>query len=156
MLKTKYYNKIILILILLIGIAIPVSAAEYTYDNLGRLTSVKYDNGQRINYAYDAGGNLLRVTQPDSTPPKVVSTEPISEASEVAVDKELKIFFNERVIQGVYFNDITITNNLNNTVIDYTYSLDNHVLTIDPVNNLDYGVTYTVNIPTGTLLYLLI
>ena len=35
--------------------------AIYTYDDLNRLTSVTYDNGQKVDYTYDAGGNLLSV-----------------------------------------------------------------------------------------------
>ena len=35
---------------------------KYTYDDLDRLTSVTYDNGQRIVYAYDAAGNRTSVT----------------------------------------------------------------------------------------------
>jgi YD repeat-containing protein len=34
----------------------------YTYDNLNRLISAKYDNGQEIKYTYDEAGNILSVT----------------------------------------------------------------------------------------------
>lgn len=34
-------------------------AAEYKYDSLNRLVEVTYDNGQKLNYTYDAAGNLL-------------------------------------------------------------------------------------------------
>lgn len=34
---------------------------ENTYDSLGRTTSVKYPDGETINYSYDAAGNLVQV-----------------------------------------------------------------------------------------------
>ncbi|MCP4994829.1 MAG: RHS repeat protein, partial [Gammaproteobacteria bacterium] len=38
------------------------SAITYTYDSLGRLTSVVYDNASTITYGYDAAGNILTKT----------------------------------------------------------------------------------------------
>lgn len=43
---------------------------------LGRLTSVTYSFGLKIVYDYDAWGNLRSVTPVDTTPLKVVSTDP--------------------------------------------------------------------------------
>jgi len=47
--------------------AAPVGAASvtYTYDALGRLTQVVYDDGKTITYAYDEAGNrvIQSVTQ---------------------------------------------------------------------------------------------
>ena len=41
----------------------PVAAATtYTYDSLGRLSTVTYDNGKEIVYTYDAAGNRTQVT----------------------------------------------------------------------------------------------
>ena len=37
------------------------ATATYTYDNLNRLTQVSYDNGNSIEYTYDAAGNITRV-----------------------------------------------------------------------------------------------
>jgi YD repeat-containing protein len=48
-------------LIFLMLIALPLNAAQYTYDDLGRLTSVTYSNGQTVSYTYDEGGNILTV-----------------------------------------------------------------------------------------------
>ncbi|MBV8798616.1 MAG: RHS repeat protein [Alphaproteobacteria bacterium] len=42
--------------------AAPLSAATtYTYDDLGRLSKVCYDNGKQIAYSYDAAGNRTQV-----------------------------------------------------------------------------------------------
>jgi YD repeat-containing protein len=32
---------------------------EYTYDDLNRLTRVRYADGQVVSYTYDAAGNIL-------------------------------------------------------------------------------------------------
>lgn len=40
----------------------------YTYDALGRLTSVTYDNGDVIYYVYDAAGNRTQVQRNGSPP----------------------------------------------------------------------------------------
>ncbi len=37
----------------------PALAAFYTYDQLGRLTSVRYENGVCVVYSYDATGNRI-------------------------------------------------------------------------------------------------
>lgn len=35
----------------------------FSYDALGRLTSVEYPDGSTVTYSYDAGGNLVGCTQ---------------------------------------------------------------------------------------------
>lgn len=37
-------------------------SATYTYDALGRVTTVTYDNGTAITYTYDSTGNLTNKT----------------------------------------------------------------------------------------------
>lgn len=55
-------------LILMAGFACQAFAISYTYDKLNRLTSVVYDNGQSIDYVYDAAGNMLSVTASATVP----------------------------------------------------------------------------------------
>jgi YD repeat-containing protein len=38
------------------------AATQYTYDQLGRIQSATYDNGQQVFYSYDAAGNRTSVT----------------------------------------------------------------------------------------------
>jgi YD repeat-containing protein len=50
----------VLITLLVIGTFEAFAAsggASYTYDTLGRLIQVTYDNGTTITYTYDAAGN---------------------------------------------------------------------------------------------------
>ena len=61
--KTGRAAGLLALALLLAPAAAPVLAAVigYEYDNLDRLTSATYDDGQRINYRYDAAGNILLV-----------------------------------------------------------------------------------------------
>ncbi|MEE9345148.1 MAG: endo alpha-1,4 polygalactosaminidase [Methylococcales bacterium] len=43
-------------------------AISYSYDNLGRLTNVTYDNGTKIDYRYDPAGNLLSLNSSGTVP----------------------------------------------------------------------------------------
>jgi YD repeat-containing protein len=56
-------STIVLAVALLTMIAAPAHASgiTYTYDALGRVITLTYDNGTQITYAYDAAGN--RTTQ---------------------------------------------------------------------------------------------
>lgn len=51
----------LLILVSLLSFSPIAEAAEYTYDDLGRLTQVSYSDGSTIAYTYDAAGNILSV-----------------------------------------------------------------------------------------------
>jgi YD repeat-containing protein len=53
-----------------LGLAsLPAFAAQYTYDQLGHLTSVVESNGSSITYTYDANGNILSITRTGATSP---------------------------------------------------------------------------------------
>jgi YD repeat-containing protein len=47
----------LLLSFLLIAPAAHAASASYTYDALGRVIQVVYDNGMKIVYIYDAAGN---------------------------------------------------------------------------------------------------
>lgn len=54
-------------LFLVLGVAAGQSAVgadqfAYTYDALGRLQTVKYQNGTSVSYTYDPAGNRIQVT----------------------------------------------------------------------------------------------
>ncbi len=55
-------GKLIIFLALLL-FSSGAEAFQYTYDSLNRLTRITYDSGAVIEYAYDAAGNLVAVTQ---------------------------------------------------------------------------------------------
>jgi uncharacterized protein RhaS with RHS repeats len=45
------------------------AATTYTYDTLGRLSTVCYDNGKEIIYSYDPAGNRSQVVIQGATCP---------------------------------------------------------------------------------------
>ncbi len=55
------YKLIISAFLMLGGSAIYAGSANYTYDNLGRVTKVTYSNGKSVTYSYDAAGNRVTV-----------------------------------------------------------------------------------------------
>lgn len=130
---------------------IPSGAVVYNYDDLGRLTTATYPNGETLTYTYDAGGNLLSMSFADNSPPSVSSTDPENNASSVTVDKTITVTFNESVVQGVYFSNITLKNDLNGSAVSYTASVSEKNLTIDPTSNLGYGIPYVVTVPAGAV-----
>ncbi|MEW6574379.1 MAG: Ig-like domain-containing protein [Bacillota bacterium] len=137
------------LLIFILCTVLPSFAATYTYDDLGRLTSVTFTNGQRINYSYDAGGNLLTVTTPDTVAPTVYSTDPLDGAANVPVDQTVYLTFSEDVQPGDNYDSIALKTG--DTVVNTTYSLSGSVLTIDPVDNLNHSTAYAVYIPAGAV-----
>jgi YD repeat-containing protein len=50
-----------IVFLLLIWMALPAQAANYTYDDLNRLIEVEYETGQKVTYTYDAAGNILSI-----------------------------------------------------------------------------------------------
>ena len=58
----NFHLKTLIVLLVLFFTATPAVAAVYTYDDLGRLSSVTYPFGQEVFYTCDAGGNLLSIT----------------------------------------------------------------------------------------------
>jgi hypothetical protein len=55
------FYRLLAAVFLVLYIAAPAMAASYTYDQWHRLSSVLYDNGKKIDFKYDAAGNLLRI-----------------------------------------------------------------------------------------------
>lgn len=51
-----------------------VNAATYSYDALGRVTAIQYENGTQVTYQYDAMGNRteVAVVQGDDEPEEQV------------------------------------------------------------------------------------
>ena len=142
----------VIIISILTSITISANAAVYTYDSLNRLTSVTYKNGQKINYTYDPGGNMLTADSDDpATPPTVKTTDPADGAIDISVSANVYVTFSETVVEDTCFNDIHIKNTADSSVVDSTYSLSGALLTIDPINDFNYSVTYAVYIPAGAV-----
>ena len=72
------------IILVIAALSITASAATYKYDDLGRLKEVTYSSGQKIEYTYDARGNILSVKDLSA-----IKLNPIGNKT-VFVGKELK------------------------------------------------------------------
>jgi len=82
--------------------------------------------------------------------PKVVSTDPVDNATNVPIDKVIKVTFNEDVVSATNFDKITLADAKGATVA-VTTTLTASVLTITPSDPLAYSTEYTVTIPAGAV-----
>jgi len=55
----QHATGILALLVLLMPVTVP--AVDYEYDSLDRLTSVLFEDGQRMNYRFDPAGNIVMV-----------------------------------------------------------------------------------------------
>lgn len=62
----RKYILCLLIVLMILGQALVSNAVKYEYDALNRLVRVTYDNGATINYQYDKGGNITKITSSTS------------------------------------------------------------------------------------------
>lgn len=78
--STKRIKQIVFAFALLCLCAL-ASADTYSYDKLGRLTSINYANGDSIAYSYDEAGNLVKVVAVNVSHPPPVCTLAANPAS---------------------------------------------------------------------------
>ena len=124
----------ILLLMLFSASAFAVTAT-YTYDALNRLTKVVYDNGNRIDYTYDAAGNISRVTSLSSTDKSTLSVVNGSGSGEYGSGSIVNIAANPPAtgkifdrwtgdvgqVDNVYLANTSITMPDNNVTVYATY-----------------------------------
>jgi len=137
-----------LALIICLIITYPASAATYTYDDLGRVTSVTSSSGQNRSYTYDAGGNVLSIVKSASVP-VITSSDPANLAADVAVDKTITLQFDKNIEQGSNYANITLLDG--QTPIAATVSINTQTLTIDPTSDLGNSTQYVLTVPAGAV-----
>ena len=124
---------ILTLVLLLVGSLTPaLLAATYTYDALGRVTSVSYSNGQKTDYSYDAGGNILE--SKNHSPLQLESTVPATGEMDAPITTNISCKFNMTVQPGPKSADIALLNGENKVAV--TISSSGDTLVIDPVENL--------------------
>ncbi|TCO77457.1 NHL domain-containing protein [Marinisporobacter balticus] len=92
----------------------------------------------------------LNVVDKDYEKPYVVSTTPIGNQTDVAIDTNILLTFSE----GIIAKDMRLLSikDSNATVMQYTYTINNDQLTLDLNNDLQKGMTYTVKVNEGTVM----
>ena len=97
-------------------------------------------------YATNATVNATSYsTTADLTPPTVKSTDPANKATNVAVNKTIKVTFSEAIKPGNYWIELK---NSAGKAVAFTKSINNNVLTVNPTSNLSIGTLYTLIIHT--------
>jgi len=86
---------------------------------------------------------------PDTTPPEVDYTQPTGDAIDIPINTEVKITFNEAVVQqGAAYSQIKIMDG--DAEVPYAADIGGKTLTLTP-NALGYGTNYQVIIPAGAV-----
>ncbi len=82
--------------------------------------------------------------------PEVIGSDPEPEATGVPIDQTVAIQFSEEVSLGGNLSEILITD-ISGLQVAMNPSATGDTLWLDPVNNLDYAMTYTASIPYGAV-----
>ncbi|MEN6324897.1 MAG: Ig-like domain-containing protein, partial [Syntrophomonas sp.] len=142
-LRKKGIFRTMVLMLVMIAFAVPVSAATYTYDNLGRLTSATNSSGASCTYTYDAGGNLLNSANQSSL--SVLTATPQNQAGNVPIVQSVYMQFSINIEQYTNFNNISLM--AGQTPVSINKSISDDMLNIDPVDNLAINTEYTVTVP---------
>lgn len=87
--KTQKRKTAVLTVLMLaiLGSAVPVQAEQYVYDDLNRVKTVTYDDGSFVTYTYDANGNIEDIKTYNKDGKPVNPDKPISPDDPVSPDK---------------------------------------------------------------------
>jgi len=97
----------------------------------------------------DLAGNAANeyTTKFTTIPPaQVISTDPVNNAANVALNKAIKIVYSESIKAGANFTGISLST-INGAVGIQSMTISGNSLTIVPLLNYIGGTTYTLNIP---------
>ena len=84
------------------------------------------------------------------TPPTVTAVDPANGATDVSINKVIKVTFSELIQAGSTFNRIAVTRP-DGTTKPITTSINGNDLFITPNTNWAYGTLYTINIPANAI-----
>lgn len=137
-----------------------------TYDSANRRVTITPNAALKYLTEYtvtlstgvkDPAGNALNATtwkfttEADKYPPLIGGRNPAENAAGVAVGSNIEFNFNEDVVAdtvygAAYANNILLKKGTENIAVIKTFDSVNKKVTIDPVNNLAEGTTYTVTV----------
>ncbi len=138
-----------------IGALATTTAADGTYTLNNVISGIQAITASMAGYsAYTgtvevmAGGNVTCNIEMHPYD-QVTLTNPADGATNVPLAQAITVTFDHNTIAGTGFANITVNNGIAN--IATTDSIAGNVLTIDPDSNLQYGLTYTVFIPSNAV-----
>jgi len=109
-------------------------------------------------YLYEGGGSLGIPVQATVTivedgddifPPIITGTSPSQGNDEVAVNTDVEIHFNENI--KVKDIDLITFKDQEGTVVDYAYEINHNRIILNPVEDLEYLITYNIEILPGSV-----
>ncbi len=121
---------------------------KYLYRNDGKLINLVQPDIQTA--LYKTGIEILNLSTTETNPPTVTSSDPVNNGEDIGVYRNLTINFNERIIAGPAYRQISLYDSENN-LIPITTKINGRILTIDPIGNLAVNTQYTVDIPAGAV-----
>ena len=102
-----------------------------------------------ITASYDTSSAAVQVTVQDITAPEVDSRTPANGATGVAINSSITVSFSEELTSGIINSSNFKLYKGNSVVASSTTSNDAQTVTLNPVNALDYGTEYTVELGMG-------
>jgi transglutaminase-like putative cysteine protease len=87
-------------------------------------------------------------TVSDKTKPKIVKSDPVKKATNVNINRNIKITFSEKIKFG---NKYIKLKNSKGSTIPITMGIVGNILVINPINNLTKGMKYTVYLHSGSI-----
>jgi methionine-rich copper-binding protein CopC len=87
-------------------------------------------------------------TVSDKTKPKIVKLDPVKKATNVNINRNIKITFSEKIKFG---NKYIKLKNSKGATIPITMGIVGNILVINPINNLTKGMKYTVYLHSGSI-----
>ena len=87
---------------------------------------------------------------PDDIPPAVLSTSPGEDETDVSIEEQIVVIFDDTVLEGDAFGLLSFADAAGNDV-DATVLLGESTLTIIPESKLQYNTTYVLTLPVGVV-----
>lgn len=129
----------------------------------GNILTITPESGEFVGDTYtltipynslvDSANNVLNATFVSNftcVKPQITSTNPVNGAVNVPVSSPITVTLNENVYQGLGFNNIILETS-NGTIVSTNLLLTGNTLTITPTGGTLAGTTYTLIIPSNSL-----
>lgn len=88
---------------------------------------------------------------PDNIDPTIAESFPNNNSSEVELDTEIVITFNEGIKSSTEFGYVRLKDNNGNIISLKSKKIDNNRLILKPLNNLEENTTFSVEVPSNSV-----